>query len=494
MSTEHRRAYELLGRGDIEGALALTAELVARPDATAGALAARATVLKAAGRPREALAANQTAVGRFPTNAVCWHNLASTLGDLGQAAEAETAANKAIGLGLAAPETRLVLARALQEQRRFDEAERAFIAAINSRPEYEEAHRELAQLVWMRTGDRQNALARLERAISTQPGSPGLRYTLAIAHEFTGDPEAARRTIETALAMTPRDARLLGLAVEVCCELDDAPAAVRWAQATREFGIGGANALTAQALLAAGDLENARRAAEAAVAEAPNHQFALALQATTWRLTGDQRYGAMYDYDRLVGAYDLFDESKAEDREYLEALRAALHRLHGFTVHPFSQSVRGGGQTPLRLDGAHEAPIEHLLERFRATMQDHIEKIGFGDTPFDRRNNGSARLAGAWSVRLETSGHHTNHVHPMGWISSAFYVSVPRDTEDTEAKPGWIKFGEPGIRTAPALEAERFIQPKPGRLVLFPSYMWHGTVPFASNEQRMTVAFDAVPA
>ena len=202
----------------------------------------------------------------------------------------------------------------------------------------------------------------------------------------------------------------------------------------------------------------------------------------------------MYDYDRLVGAYDLFDESKAEDREYLEALRAALHRLHGFTVHPFSQSVRGGGQTPLRLDGAHEAPIEHLLERFRATMQDHIEKIGFGDTSFDRRNNGSAQLAGAWSVRLETSGHHTNHVHPMGWISSAFYVSVPRDTEDTEAKPGWIKFGEPGIRTAPALEAERFIQPKPGRLVLFPSYMWHGTVPFASNEQRMTVAFDAVPA
>ncbi|RZJ84023.1 MAG: tetratricopeptide repeat protein, partial [Brevundimonas sp.] len=173
MSTDHRRAYELLGRGDVEGALALTGELVARPDATAGALAARATVLKAAGRPREALAANQTAVGRFPTNAVCWHNLASTLGDLGQAAEAEAAANKAIGLGLAAPETRLVLARALQEQRRFDEAERAFIAAIDARPEYEEAHRELAQLIWMRTGDRQGALARLERAISSHPGSPG---------------------------------------------------------------------------------------------------------------------------------------------------------------------------------------------------------------------------------------------------------------------------------------------------------------------------------
>jgi tetratricopeptide (TPR) repeat protein len=491
---DHRKAYDLLARGDVEGALTLTGALIGRPDTTAGALAARATVLKAAGRPQEALAANRTAVSRFPGNAVCWHNLASTLGDLGQAQEAEAAARKAIALGLGAPETRLVLARALQEQQRFDDAEQAFITAIDARPEYEDAHKELAQLIWMRTGDRQAALARLERAAAALPGHPGLRYTLAIAHEFTGQPEAARRVIETALAVAPRDARLLGLAVEVCCELDDAAAAVRWAGVTSGFGIGGANALTAQALLAAGEAEAARQAAERAVAEAPNHQFALALQATAWRLTGDQRYRAMYDYDRLVGAYDIFDEDKAEDREYLETLRGALHRLHGFTVHPFSQSVRGGGQAPLRLDGRHEAPIELLLQRFRATLQRHIDAIGLGDTVFDRRNTGAVELSGAWSVRLEASGHHTNHVHPMGWISSAFYVSTPDESEDAEAKPGWIKFGEPGVRTTPPLAPERHVQPKPGRLVLFPSYMWHGTVPFASNQQRLTVAFDAVPA
>ena len=30
-------------------------------------------------------------------------------------------------------------------------------------------------------------------------------------------------------------------------------------------------------------------------------------------------------------------------------------------------------------------------------------------------------------------------------------------------------------------------------LVLFPSYFWHGTVPFVSDQPRLTVAFDAVP-
>jgi hypothetical protein len=29
--------------------------------------------------------------------------------------------------------------------------------------------------------------------------------------------------------------------------------------------------------------------------------------------------------------------------------------------------------------------------------------------------------------------------------------------------------------------------------VLFPSYFWHGTVPFQSDQPRVTVAFDAVP-
>jgi hypothetical protein len=29
--------------------------------------------------------------------------------------------------------------------------------------------------------------------------------------------------------------------------------------------------------------------------------------------------------------------------------------------------------------------------------------------------------------------------------------------------------------------------------VLFPSYMWHGTIPFRDAALRTTIAFDAVP-
>ena len=69
-----------------------------------------------------------------PGDRVAWHNLAAAEGDLGHAAEAEAAARRALALGIAAPETRLVLARALLGQNRLDEAERAFEEAIALRP------------------------------------------------------------------------------------------------------------------------------------------------------------------------------------------------------------------------------------------------------------------------------------------------------------------------------------------------------------------------
>jgi hypothetical protein len=101
------------------------------------------------------------------------------------------------------------------------------------------------------------------------------------------------------------------------------------------------------------------------------------------------------------------------------------------------------------------------------------------------------KIASAWSVRLNGGGFHLNHVHPEGWLSSAFYVRLPKVASGHE---GWLQFGEPGPPTSPKLDADHLVQPQAGMLVLFPSYMWHGTVPFAGCEKRLTCAFDIVRA
>jgi hypothetical protein len=78
-------------------------------------------------------------------------------------------------------------------------------------------------------------------------------------------------------------------------------------------------------------------------------------------------------------------------------------------------------------------------------------------------------------------------------LSSAYYVEVPPETLDTELRSGWIKFGEPRY-PVPGLTPAHFVQPRPGRLVLFPSYMWHGTNAIHGSDARLCIAFDVRPA
>ena len=90
--------------------------------------------------------------------------------------------------------------------------------------------------------------------------------------------------------------------------------------------------------------------------------------------------------------------------------------------------------------------------------------------PLTSRNRGATQFSGAWSVQLRREGFHVNHFHPQGWISSAYYVSVPEEVSDVNTMSGWIKFGETRY-PVPGAHAETFIKPRPGRLVLFPIYV-----------------------
>ena len=127
-----------------------------------------------------------------------------------------------------------------------------------------------------------------------------------------------------------------------------------------------------------------------------------------------------------------------------------------------------------------------------APIRRYIAALGKGRDPLRGRAKKSYALSGAWSVELQPNGFHVDHVHPEGWISSACHIELPPTLES--GHEGWLKFGEPGIPTLPRLEADHLVKPERGHLVLFPSYMWHGTVPFSGPASRLSVAFDAVPA
>jgi hypothetical protein len=175
-------------------------------------------------------------------------------------------------------------------------------------------------------------------------------------------------------------------------------------------------------------------------------------------------------------------------------LNAWLDRVHPATREYLNQSLRGGTQTPDQLFGKGHVLVEKIRGRIDKAVGRYIREMKQDEQhPFLSRRARDFRHAGSWSSRLRDCGFHINHIHPHGWISSCYYVAVPKAVEDVRARQGWIKFGEPGLDVPLRNAIRRAIQPRAGRLVLFPSYMWHGTIPFHDVQPRTTIAFDVVP-
>lgn len=346
----------------------------------------------------------------------------------------------------------------------------------------------------MRTEDIARAALPLDVAMAQFPYVPDLRARKAKLLEYAGDLTGAYAALDVDADASRGDPVIQTMAAHLASSFDPTAAV---AHAERAFAIApdqqAVLAGLAEAQLAAGEPDAAAATAERIRERWPLDQHGIGLLAVAWRLLDDPRYRELYDYRRVVGDYRIDTPDGWPSLEaYLADLGAALIRLHGFRTHPVGQSLRHGSQTQQNLARSDDPAIRAFFQAIDGPIRRHIAWLGAGDDPLRRRAAGGYAFSGLWSVRLRPGGFHISHLHQMGWLSSAFYVALPAAID--RRREGWIEFGRPGVPTAPALQAEHFIKPEPGRLVLFPSYMWHGTVPFSGEEPRLTIAFDLTPA
>ena len=206
-------------------------------------------------------------------------------------------------------------------------------------------------------------------------------------------------------------------------------------------------------------------------------------------------YNQIVDYEKYVGMWHIeTPEGYDSLTAFLQAVRDHLMSLHITRHHPIGQSLQHGTQT---LDDlfSRDEPIINAL-KVALTNAIHCFTEGLPPSkehPLARRQTGQIALSDSWSVLLRNKGFHKNHYHSYGWLSSASYLSVP-NVVSAGGKEGWIKFGEPGFRARKPLDPEHWLQPEEGALVIFPSYLWHGTEALQSDVEIMTVGFDVLPA
>lgn len=516
-----------LGR-DQESETALRTTLKYTPEFVP-ALFELGALLHRAGKMEEAEKNIRQVLRQVPGQAHAELALAAILMDDGRPSEAEMAARRGLALKTEPrlkAQLYLQLAQALRRQRKDEEALAALDKAEATDPALPDLPRHRAEtLQYLNRFD--ESLAILEKEIARKPGDPGLHLDYNALLYQLGRSAELLKSYDRGPPSRELD---LGKAYLLAREKRHAEAHAIYAQlqardpTDRLAAIGAAEVMTmmgrhAEALagfeavlarhgreakllsiaagpaLLSGDPQKAAWLCEQGLEISPNDSSCLAMLSIASRMLEDGRDEALNRYDSLVRSFDLEPPEGFSDMASFNAeLNASLDRFHPKSGEVINQSLRGGTQTPGHLFPTGHPLVSLLRQRIDQAVARYIAELGEDSRhPLLSRRTGRLRYAGSWSSRLHDCGFHVNHIHPDGWISSCYYVAVPKAVEDETAKQGWIKFGEPALEVALKQPIRRTIQPAAGRLVLFPSYMWHGTVPFHDKAARTTIAFDVVP-
>jgi tetratricopeptide (TPR) repeat protein len=359
---------------------------------------------------------------------------------------------------------------------------------VERAPAWTAGHEQLAQLL-STLGEKKRATESLEHALARFPREQALWLSLFRIDLLREDYVALRRDIGRAQsAGVPPPALAVHCAI-AAAELDREPVPdvlfkVALPDGDRQLAV-----WRIRHLLRVGSIEEALSLVDRGLAS----DWAWSIwpyASLAWRMAGNDRSTWLEGDPRIVQVTDLTPALPP-----LGQLADVLRSLHIAKGEYVDQSIRGGTQTDGPLLSRIDPTIRQLRRAIVGAVESYVAQLPEPDPQhplLSQRRDRRIRFSGSWSVRLRGRGRHANHVHPQGWISSALYISLPPRAAADQQDAGWLTFGEPPRDLGINLPPWRKVEPKAAYLVLFPSWMWHGTVPFFEGE-RLTVAFDVRP-
>lgn len=429
-------AHALLGqargvRGEAAAAIeSLEAAMRLRPDRAGFAFNLGAAYLNA-GRHGDAVRVLTPLLERAPDDAALLEALGAAHLGLREPEQAQTLLDRAIAGGGARAATHTHLGDALQKLGQGADAESAYRRALTLDAAYVPALNNLGALL-LDAGRYEEAEEVLRKAAAHNPRHTRALNNLGLAQLHQGEAGRALKSFEKALAADPMNRWSIAYRDLTRLELG---------QMSREDF-----AATIAPLVTSEDLSPPFEGFETALADElnthPNRR---------WDVTGTATTNG---YDAL----DLFAHKGPALEAFEQVLRAAIDRR--VAAMPFDRGHPLHGWKP---------------ESYRLDI---------------------------WATFLKSSGYQYAHIHPTGWLSGVYYVQLPKAGGTSvmgrgganNDVAGWIEFGPPDesfpvtVRPDPLL-----LEPKVGRVFMFPSYAYHRTVPFASETERISIAFDVRP-
>ena len=389
------------------------------------------------------------------------------------------------------------LAAALARQRDYEPALQAARRALQLDPQRVDSWQALAALLSNRF-DRESleeGLRAVALVLRADPRNAQAHHVAGLLWRKCGDLVRAERHARQAVALAPGDAECIEALGEALLLADHAAAAVEVYREAAARGVRSAaiERQTGIALLQAGQASDAIPVLTAALRGAPADQRTIAHLGAALAAVGDAD-GA----ERLLGlqrnvhavrlpAPDGFADVAAFHTELARDIRGHSQQRWepaGLAAH---QAYLSGDllvdRTPAIL--GFERRLREAIDGFIAGCRTDPDDAFLGNIPADYRIH-------VWATQAAQTGYIDTHIHEESWLSGAYYVELPAAIANDDAThAGWIEFGRP-FRALPPVPATmlRTIRPEVGTLLLFPSFLFHRTLPYAGPGERISISFD----
>ena len=157
---------------------------------------------------------------------------------------------------------------------------------------------------------------------------------------------------------------------------------------------------------------------------------------------------------------------------------------------PFSKTTVKGSHTSNNIFNTEDPNIFKLKKLIEQKINFFQKNYKFSDDYFIKKWPLKTSLH-AWHVKLVNQGHQKSHIHDSGWLSGVFYLKLPKVLSKDEGSIKLMLYGYdfPEDDNLPYL----MYSPKAFDLILFPSSLFHKTIPFNSEDERHSIAFDLKP-
>lgn len=195
------------------------------------------------------------------------------------------------------------------------------------------------------------------------------------------------------------------------------------------------------------------------------------------------------DLLKFVYTKNLKDEFESE-KILLSDLLKTLGKLSS-VWEPNSYTTKGGFQSMGNLFNKKDTQILKLKKIIEKQILNYKDIYKDTQDFFIKKWPDKSTFRG-WHVKLLKQGHQRSHIHPAGWLSGVIYLEIPKLLDKNEGSIEFTLYGYdyPNHKNLPNL----IYAPKVYDIALFPSSLFHRTIPFNSEDERQSIAFDLVPA